>query len=786
MDSLYGYSLEDFKEEAKDLLSRAEGIIADIRQHPGDREKINALFRVIHSLKGSAAYAGLADVNSFSHLYESFLGDLRNNRYEVSQDALNILIRSRDHLEDLIFQPEKIEMAKIDEAAGDPMQQLITLLETGKGVKTVQKEGASAPASAAKEKAKEERAPQRDLSEMDQKDVIKVTVTSTVKSIYSTLKTPSPNRHLLQKLLAKLEDSLLWAFSDGSAAAIKAVAEMKELASSNLGPGEVSKLRKAFNSMAAAIKDEISALDGLGEEKVEAKVEVKKEEEKKPSADEIRGASKDEIVRITLNRYLDALSSSLDDGSPDPVQMKRVIARLKDLNRWAFNKDKAVSASLNSMEDLLGRPYDEAVANAMKARYTTVKPAFASLLDEGQRYEMAPVEAGARHALPLQSRVSEIRIQESQKRESAQRRALPSSVSTLKIRSDDIETLIRAVSELTGVESKEIERLQAHILKLRMAPVGELFSRFRKVVRDLSGELGKGIEIEISGESVKLDKVIADRLNEPLLHMVRNAASHGLESAEDREKAGKREVGLIRLSASQEGGHVIIEVSDDGRGISLEKVRERGVEMGLIRQNEVTSEKALLDLIFSPGFSTAEEADKVSGRGVGMDVVKDVVNSLQGTVSVNTREGVGTTFRLHLPLTLAIIKAMIVEQSGYKIAIPSASIDKALTMTKEELHEGSFMDKDRLYLNLPSEGVFPMVDLSRLFGLENRTGKCCVVLVKTGTGERVALVVDSAYGRQPLMVKPLDRFAENRYFSSASFVGNELVLMLNAPSLMAA
>lgn len=661
--SLYGYSLDDFREEAKDLLGRAEEALSEMQKSPQDMGKVNALFRVIHSLKGSAAYTGLADVNAFAHLYEGFLGDLRNNKYKVNQDVMNILIRARDYLDDLIFQPEATEVLKVDEAAGDPMQQLAAVLKT-RNLSPLTKEGGEAP-----QEQKKISLSAQDPTKMDQNDVIKVTVMNTLKELYSCLKEASPDRELVAKLLAKLEDAALWAFGDESVVAMKPFDEMKRLASGDLGPKELSELRKGFNSMAAAFKRELAGLDEPMKEKAEAREET---------------------------------------GITDEV--KRKVEERAEV-RGADNKTK-----------------------------------------------MAADEARG-------------------------------ASSTLRVRSEDIESLIYTIGELVGLDPKDYESLQAHALQLRMVPVGELFSRFKKVVRDLSEELGKGIDLVISGESVKFDKVIADRLNEPILHMVRNAASHGLESIEDRRRAGKRPHGLIRLSASQEGGQIVIEVSDDGRGISLEKVMKRGVEMGLIKAEEEKSisEEALIDLIFTPGFSTMEGADKVSGRGVGMDVVRDVVTSLQGTVTIDTRKGAGTTFRLQLPLTLAIIKGMVFEGRGTKIALPAAFVDRVFNMTEEELRARSFTDKGRLYLDLMNEGeVLPLARLSQFFRTEDLTETRCVVLIKAGMGQKAALVVDSALGRQPLMVKPLDRFAGNRYFSSASVAGNEVVLILNTPSLMAA
>lgn len=858
--SLYGYSLDDFKDEAKELLTRAEGILSEITESPHDSDKVNALFRVIHSLKGSAAYAGLRDVDSFAHLYESLLGELRNSKGEVKGDVLTILVRARDYLEDLVFHPEDTEKLISDGGDGGPMQQLSMLLNARREKKTADTAplaavtGIAAPpvpdspmASGFKienvrglggirplspplgnvelEPIPEEARPlthkitlsTEDPVKMNQKDVIRVSIKNSLKSLFSAIKDPSPDKGNILKGLKKLEETALWAFGDDASDVMKSLEKMRTIVS---GPGsdEGVQLKKEFNSLSMALKGHLFALDGpMQEKQAEVKEEVKAEaevkEKKRISPEEVRGASKDDIVKITLFNALETLAEFLNEGAADPFQIKRVIKRLRDLNTWAFNDDKEVGIRIKFLEDLVRRPYDEVLAQEMRDSCASLKALFADLLGEkeeqqgvggrvqgvGELEEEKQERKGERGKggkgevdSPIRRFADSPTLPVAEHKEARGQRSKPApalQASTLRVKSEDLESLISTIGELAGLDPKDFEKLQAQVLQLRMVPVGELFSRFRKVVRDISEELGKEIDIEISGESVKLDKVIADRLNEPIMHMVRNAAGHGLEAPDERRSSGKSGKGLIRLNAYQEGGQIIIEVSDNGRGISLKAVRERAIEMGLIKSGSenVMPEKAMLDLIFTPGFSTSKEADRVSGRGVGMDVVKDVITSLQGTVSIETKEGKGTTFRLQLPLTLAVIKAMVLEQSGTKIALPSAFVDRVITMTVEEIEAESIMDNNRLSLDLAGEGdVLPLVDLAKLFAVENKNKTRCVVLVKAGMGQKAALVVDATFGRQPIMVKPLDRFAENRYFSSAAFVDNELILVLNTPSLMAA
>ena len=886
--SIYGYSPDDFKEEAKELLSKAETILTSLDDDPGDMELINALFRTIHSLKGSAAYVGLPEVNDFSHLFESTLGEIRGKKRECDTEVVSVLTRSRDYLDDLIFNRDETEAPNFDEAIEDPFERLRAVFSAGGGAGRETPEGASSPDAASSNEAspetaaaadaaatgvaatdeplacedgKAEPAPETgpeadpefveeepaaaengpeeitgedinvstdDHSEMGESDVIKVTVKKAIQSLYEVLKVEPLDSTEAERVLDKLEETVQWAFGDEAIGIMIPLEEMTAILGKGvLGIDELAKLRKGYNMLVPELKKEILALDGdVDEEMLPDVTDGSKGEmmEDTEEAEEIRGASRDEIVRISLTSALGALRGELTHALPDGDEVKRLIDKLRDLNQWIFDEDDEVTASLNSMEDLIHRIHDGKAVDELRSRCESIDSLLERLAEEnishhvsqatppsdaagdagrvvageaGETKDEAPrpappaEDAGVAGPDPARGEGStgERHVDRRRTGKKGPRRSWsPVSSSTLKVKTEDVETLINTVGDISGLDAKEFERLHAATLELRMVHVGELLSRFRKITRDLSEELGKEIDIEITGESVKLDKAIADKLGEPLMHLVRNAASHGIETPDERVAAGKGKA-LIRINAYQEGGQVIIQVSDNGRGISVEKVKTRAEELGLLEGIDASTltDKRIVDFIFSPGFSTKDGADKVSGRGVGMDVVKEVIGALQGAVNIDTVEGEGTTFMLQLPLTLAVIRGLVLEQSGNKIAVPAGSVDRVMNMTEQELTAGTFMDKNRLSLYMPDEGeIIPLVNFCSLFGLEKEGDKRCVVLVKVGGGHKVALIVDAAIGRQPLAVKPLDKFSETRHFSSASIVEGEVVLILNVPSLLAA
>src|SRR6202035_1841146 len=235
------------------------------------------------------------------------------------------------------------------------------------------------------------------------------------------------------------------------------------------------------------------------------------------------------------------------------------------------------------------------------------------------------------------------------------------------------EPLRGKFADAMAFQARVLNDLQRSVMKIRMVPVEQLFRRFPRMARDVARQCGRDVELVVSGQDTDLDKGILDAIAEPLTHMVRNAVSHGIESPEERQRLGKPAQGRVRLNAYHEGNQVIVEISDDGRGMDVAKIRLKAVKLGLLQPEEAErlSEAEILDIIFRPGFSTAEQVTEVSGRGVGMDVVQSVLHRLKGTVGVQTQLGQGTTFRLKLPLTLAIIQALLfwVEQRLYAIPL---------------------------------------------------------------------------------------------------------------------
>jgi len=341
------------------------------------------------------------------------------------------------------------------------------------------------------------------------------------------------------------------------------------------------------------------------------------------------------------------------------------------------------------------------------------------------------------------------------------------------------DTALRAVSE-------EIARLSGELrdtmMVLRMVPVATLFGRFRRLVHDLARETGKAIDLSTDGETTEIDKTVIERLADPLVHLIRNAADHGLETAEDRSAAGKPATGRIRLSAHQSGGEVVISIRDDGRGIDRERVRAKAESQGLVEPGAVLSDHDLLQMIFHPGFSTAAAVTNLSGRGVGMDVVKRTIEELRGSIDIASKPGEGSEVSLRIPLTLAIIDGLLVRVGQGRYVIPLGAVEECLELSLDE----DMRSRGRSFISLRNSLV-PYLRLREMF--ETGTPPELhqkVVVVSTGT-ERIGLVVDQIIGDHQTVIKSMSKLHSGlATFSGATILGDGgVALILDVGHLVA-
>ena len=345
------------------------------------------------------------------------------------------------------------------------------------------------------------------------------------------------------------------------------------------------------------------------------------------------------------------------------------------------------------------------------------------------------------------------------------------------------ESMRGRVADAMAFQSRVLNDLQRSVMKIRMVPVEQLFRRFPRMVRDVAKQGGKEVDLIISGQDTDLDKSLLDAIAEPLTHLVRNAVGHGIENAAERARLGKPTRGTIRLDAYHQGNQVIVEIKDDGSGIDSQKVKSKAMEKKIVSVDEAErlSEANIIALVFRPGFSTADEITELAGRGVGLDVVQSVLHRLKGTVEIETHPGQGTTFRLKLPLTLAIIKALLFRVEGRLYAIPLNAVAEIARAKESDLHQ---VDNYEV-LQLRNQ-VLPLVRLGRPSAQPAQAAGKIFVLVITVSESKLGLIVEALEGEEELVIKALDdQTVSTDLVSGASILGDgRVVLILNLPAIV--
>ena len=348
----------------------------------------------------------------------------------------------------------------------------------------------------------------------------------------------------------------------------------------------------------------------------------------------------------------------------------------------------------------------------------------------------------------------------------------------------ETDPLVRELSVAFAQLNLVTSDLQLAVMKTRMVPIRKVFSRFPRLVRDLSSKLGKQVRLDLVGEETEVDKSVADELSDPLVHLVRNSMDHGLETVEERKRIGKSPEGSVRLAAYHEGNSIIIRIEDDGRGLQVDKIAKSALDKGLVSESELSSmgPKDIMKLIFLPGFSTADQVSDLSGRGVGMDVVRTNISRMNGSLELDSEPGRGSQMTIKLPLTVAIIQALLVEVGNATFAVPLASVVEAVKVTKDDIKSVN----GQAVLNL-RERILPLLNLAQTFQIPNeRTSDECYVVVVAIGAQRFGVVVDRLRAQEEVVIKSLGDFLSNvQGVAGATITGDgKVVLILDMADLV--
>jgi two-component system chemotaxis sensor kinase CheA len=419
-------------------------------------------------------------------------------------------------------------------------------------------------------------------------------------------------------------------------------------------------------------------------------------------------------------------------------------------------------------------------------------------LKEKKRLGEALVDEGAVDSIKIQSALAEQERVQTLRRE----RKANDAMESIRVKSDRLDKLVNLVGEMVTVQARlsqfansrldadllsvaeEVERLtwdlRDQVLTIRMLPIGGTFTRFKRLIRDLGSELGKDVLLVSEGGETELDKTVIDQLNDPLVHMVRNSIGHGIESPAVRQAIGKPGKGRITLSAKHSGASVILTVADDGAGLDVKRIRAKAIEKGMISEQAELTEREIYALIFEPGFSTAQEVSNVSGRGVGMDVVRQAIDALRGSIEVRSEEGKGTTFSLKLPLTLAIIDGLLIDLGTEHYVLPLSAVEECIELTRDEVEQSH----GRNLVKIRGE-IVPYVRLRDVFKINSERPEIEQIVIVNLEGLRVGFVVDHVVGEHQTVIKNLGRMYQDvNGVSGATILGDgRVALILDLPQL---
>lgn len=409
-----------------------------------------------------------------------------------------------------------------------------------------------------------------------------------------------------------------------------------------------------------------------------------------------------------------------------------------------------------------------------------------------KRFGELAVEVGAVTPDKIQSALME----QQQVKNVRQERAAQETASSIRVPAEKLDLLVNLVGEMVTVQAhlsqtaaqhripdivsiaEEVERLTNELrdtaLNIRMLPIGTTFSKFKRLVRDLSQELGKEIEMETEGAETELDKTVIEKLNDPLVHLIRNSIDHGIEMPDARRAAGKSEQGTVHLGAVHSGDSVLITIRDDGKGLDRDAIRAKAVERGLMAANAELSEKEIFAMIFAPGFSTASKITNVSGRGVGMDVVKKAIEALRGTIDISSVRGKGSTITLKIPLTLAIIDCLLVRIAQDYYLMPLSLVEECVELTREDIRESHGRNLARV-----RGAIVPYIQLREQFAIGGDRHDVEQIVITSINGKKVGFVVDSVVGEHQTIIKTLGRmYRDVRGISGATILGDGTVALI--------
>lgn len=706
---------QTFIVEARELLQDMESSLLHLESVPDDADAIGAIFRAAHTIKGSAGLFGLSPIVGFTHIVEDVLDRLRDGAIEVDGELIALLLKSADHM---------LELVEVVAGAGEALSDLA----------------------------------------LEREAVLRRGLLN-----YQAAQAASVVPALLDIPMAQ---PVAGQDSGGSGYWHISLRFGPDVFRNGMDPLSFLRYLNTLGEIVhvVTLADTLPALEQFDAESCHLGFEIDLDSD----------ASRETIA--------EAFDFVRDDCQ---IHILAPHSRLEEYLRLI----EALPEEPARLGEILTR------CGALTAQE----------LEDGLRTQRESAESAGMPAMPLGEILIEQRVvepavvQSALEKQSRQREPQATAVEArfVRVNADKLDELINLVGELviasaganllarssssgplqesTSVVSGLVEEILDGALHLRMIPIGDTFNRFRRVVRDVSQELGKDIELLISGADTELDKTVVEKIGDPLMHLLRNAMDHGIESPSVRESAGKSAKGRLQLNAFHDSGSIVLEIADDGAGLNRDRILQKAIERGLVPTASNLTDQEIYNLIFEPGFSTAEAVTNLSGRGVGMDVVKRNITLLRGTVDLDSQPGQGTIIRIRLPLTLAIINGFLVGIGQIHYVIPLEMVQECIELSALQRQDMSGNN----YLDLRGE-ILPLVRLRDHFGHAGQSVRRENVVVVRCAEQKAGLVVDDLLGEFQTVIKPLGKlFNALRGISGSTILGSgEVALILDVPSLL--
>ena len=766
--------LKDFFAEAEQQVETLESNVLVIENDPTNHDAVDEIFRAAHTLKGGSATVEMTELSGFTHKVEDVLDEIRSDRLEVSESVVDILLTSIDVIKAMMEARQNGEVYSED--ISEIEEKLKSYIpEKGDKKKKSAPPAGTGPSAAPKPAPAPTPAPAPAASAGSPFNYPKIS-----EEEFMEIKSACEGNQKVWRVAVKFDENNPM----NSVGGIQVFAALKALGSVLKTVPDFDALYEdefyecvyyymASDSDAATIEDTaflgdvtvctdaqiITGPDAGGGSMAEAPapaapvaeisepVEAPVVQESKPVAEPEKASEKkeDKAAAKTADKKDHAASQQ---SSVLRVDSKRVDYLLNLVSEIVITK-----ASFNQLSTTLNNELMD-----FQSTQSGFREKIHKLLDDLPHY-LEEMNAG-KSAREIREEIS-------------------LALGDMGSMYEKNEANLKAVSVKFRSSTQNLGRiageLQEGVMKIRMVQINQIFSRFPRVVRDLSRDLNKKIDLQIEGEDTELDKSVVEDLLDPIMHCVRNSVDHGIEAPEVRAAAGKPETGHVLLKASNEGNLIVIEISDDGAGINVEKVKNKAIQKGLIHPDKVLSDQEAYQLIFEAGFSTAEKISNVSGRGVGLDVVKTMIEKLNGTVTVFSEAGKGTTFSIKLPLTMAIIQGLLVRVGREIYSIPIASVIESQRILPSEIKT---IDNYEV-LNLRNE-VISVLRLSRLFGIsDTKQEEYCNIVIVGSKDRKVGVMVDSLIGEEDVVIKPLkDQFTASPGIAGASILGDGSVSLI--------